>query len=101
MRVELLLSPDCPHADSARALLDRCLQEAGLDLAVTERIGNFPSPTVLVNDIDVMTNLSGTPAMQACRLDRPTEAKILAALRAAPDSAGLAEDPYPCGSQPV
>ena len=81
MRVELLLSPDCAYAAVARATVRRCLHIAGLDLSITERVGDFPSPTVLVDGVDVMTGASGTPAMQACRLDRPTEIRILTALR--------------------
>jgi hypothetical protein len=81
MRVELLLSPDCAYAAAARAMLRRCQQIAGLDLSITERVGDFPSPTVLVDGVDVMTGVSGTPAMQACRLHRPTETRILTALR--------------------
>jgi hypothetical protein len=81
MLVELLLVPDCPHAESARAVLARCLAEAGLAVPVVERVGDYPSPTVLVNGVDVMTGVAGTPTMQACRLDRPTPQKLLAALR--------------------
>ncbi len=95
MRVELLLSPDCPHADTARAVLACCLDQVGLDMAVTERVGDYPSPTVLVDDIDVMSGIAGVPAMQACRLDWPTEAKLLAALRAAANSGSGTEDAYP------
>ena len=92
MRVELLLSPDCPHADTARALLTGCMDQVGLNVAVTERVGDYPSPTVLVDDIDVMTGVTGTPAMQACRLDLPTEAKLLTALRAAANAGARTED---------
>src|SRR5215213_4090645 len=61
MRVELLLSPDCPHAPAARAVLGRCLAALGTDLRVNERVGDFPSPTVLVDGVDVM----GRHAMSA------------------------------------
>jgi hypothetical protein len=81
MRVELLLVPDCPHAESARALLARCLAEAGLAVPVVERVGDYPSPTVLVNGVDVMTGRVGFRDAGACRLDRPTPQKVFAALR--------------------
>ena len=81
MLVELLLVPHCPHADSARAMLARCLDEAGLAMPVVERVGDFPSPTVLVNGVDVMTGSAGAPQTSACRLDRPTPQRVLAALR--------------------
>jgi hypothetical protein len=81
MLVELLLVPRCPHAQAARAMLARCLAEAGLTVPIMERIGDYPSPTVLVNGIDVMTGLPTTPQTPACRLDRPTPERVLAALR--------------------
>jgi hypothetical protein len=81
MLVELLLVPHCPHAEHARAVLARCLAEAGLAAPVMERVGDYPSPTVLVNGVDVMTGAAGAPSSQACRLDRPTPQKVLAALR--------------------
>lgn len=81
MLVELLLAPQCPHADSARTMLARCLAEAGLTVPVVERVGDYPSPTVLVNGVDIMTGSAETPHAQACRLDRPTPQRVLAALR--------------------
>ena len=81
MLVELLLVPDCPYAESARAMLAGCLAEAGLAVPVVERVGDYPSPTVLINGVDVMTGAAGTPTTQACRLDRPTSQKLLAVLR--------------------
>jgi hypothetical protein len=81
MLVELLLVPDCPHGEEARAVLAWCLAEVGLALPVVERIGDYPSPTVLVDGVDVMTGRVGTQDTGACRLDRPTPRKVLAALR--------------------
>lgn len=80
MRVELLLAPDCPHADAARVTVDRCLEQLGLDTQVIERLGDYPSPTLLVDGVDVMNDASGTPRALACRLDVPTESRVLAAL---------------------
>jgi hypothetical protein len=48
---------------------------------VTERVGDFPSPTVLVDGTDVMGQPPRSGA--SCRLDVPTEDRVLAALRAA------------------
>jgi hypothetical protein len=81
MDVELLLAPDCPNAAAARAVLAVCLDRLGLDLRVSERVGAYPSPTVLVNGVDVMTGACGAPPIPACRLDLPTEARVLAALQ--------------------
>jgi hypothetical protein len=79
--VELLLAPDCRHGPAARAVLAECLDQLGLDLPVQERVGDYPSPTVLVDGIDAMTNAAGAPGRRACRLDVPTMARVLAALR--------------------
>jgi hypothetical protein len=81
MNVELLLAADCPHAGAARAILTDCLDQLGLDIPVRERVGDYPSPTVLVDGLDVMTGAAGPPRMQACRLDVPTAARVMAALR--------------------
>jgi hypothetical protein len=88
MRVELLLAPDCPHAELARTVLDGCLAQLGLTLAVHERVGDYPSPTVLVEGVDVMNDTPGTPRGQACRLDVPTTPRVLAALRHGMDHSG-------------
>jgi len=80
MKVELLLAPHCPNAPAARTVLAACLRRLGMDIRVPERVGDFPSPTVLVDGVDVMTDAPGAPAMQACRLDLPTESRVLAAL---------------------
>ena len=83
MRVELLLSPDCPNAPGARRVLADCLHELGLSVDVGEQVGDFPSPTVLVDGVDVMTDAHGVGRAQACRLDVPTATRVLAALRRA------------------
>lgn len=81
MRVELLLAPDCPLADAARATVERCIDQLGLAAQVVERVGDYPSPTLLVDGVDVMNDISGVPQSQACRLDVPTESRVLTALR--------------------
>ena len=79
MKVELLHVSDCPHSDAARALLNECLSELQLEAAIEDKAGAYPSPTILVNGVDVM----GAPAFYAasCRLDVPTKPRLLAALR--------------------
>lgn len=80
MKVELLSVRDCPHVTDTRKLLHSCLSELGLDVVVHESVGDFPSPTVLVDGTDVM----GDPGFRSasCRIDVPTRAAILRALRA-------------------
>lgn len=82
MEVELLLVPDCPNGPGARAVVAACLDRLGLDVPVRERVGEFASPTVLVDGMDVMTGVHGAARARTCRLDVPTEARVLAALRA-------------------
>jgi hypothetical protein len=78
VEVELRYVAGCPHADAARALLRECLTELKLDVAIEDKEGEYPSPTILVNGKDVM----GAPESQAaaCRLDVPTRQRLLAAL---------------------
>ena len=91
MRVELVLVEECPHADAARGLLAESLRAMGRPVEVDERVGDYPSPTILVNGVDVMTGQAGVTRVHACRLDVPTEAAVVAALRAA-DGASSSDD---------
>jgi len=80
MTIELLLAPDCPNASAARAVLTAGLARLGLVVRVRERVGDFPSPTILVDGIDVVTGERIGPAGPTCRLDLPTAAHVMAAL---------------------
>jgi hypothetical protein len=84
MRVELLTSPRCPHAAAAKAAVAGCLTALGIEVPIIERVGRYPSPTVLVDGIDVMRPDHGAPRGYACRLDLPTAQRILNALRKEP-----------------
>jgi hypothetical protein len=79
VKIEVLHVSECPNVDAARALLRECLAELKLDVTVEDKVGAYPSPTILVNGVDVM----GAPASQvaACRLDVPTRRRLLLALR--------------------
>lgn len=78
LMVEVLVAVGCPHAEEALALVRRCLARLGLPDEVIAREGDFPSPTVRVNGHDVM---GAPPAWESgCRLDRPTEERVLRAL---------------------
>lgn len=78
MKVEVLYVAGCPHAAEAVALVERCLARLGLRAELESREADVPSPSVLVNGVDVM----GSPASEAalCRLDLPTEERVLDAL---------------------
>lgn len=87
MRVELHYHRGCPNAPTTRELLQRCLARLHLNVPVLELEGDHPSPSILVDGLDVM----GQPTSpgQGCRLDLPTESVLLEALSAAarePDS---------------
>ena len=84
LRIELLTSPGCPNADTARALVNDCLAALHIDAPIVDRVGRYPSPTVLVNGVDVMRPEGGAPFGDACRLDLPTRQRVLATL--APDT---------------
>jgi hypothetical protein len=82
MRIELLRAPDCPHADATRREAQAALRHLHLAVAITERVGSHPSPTLLVDGLDVVTGQA--PVGDACcRLDRPSCGQIVHALRRA------------------
>jgi hypothetical protein len=82
MRIELLSSPGCPNAAAAKAAITDCLTTLGIDVPIIDRVGRYPSPTVLVDGVDVMRPEAGAPIGDACRLDLPTPQRVLDALRA-------------------
>jgi hypothetical protein len=83
MRIELLASPGCPNAAAARKVITDCLAYLGIEVPIFDRIGPYPSPTVLVDGVDVMRG-GAAPIGQACRLDLPTTQRVLDALRDQP-----------------
>jgi hypothetical protein len=83
MRIELLSAPGCPHAGAAKDTITVCLTAVGIDVPIIDRVGRYPSPTVLVDGVDVMRpEEAGAPIGDACRLDLPTPQRVLKALRA-------------------
>lgn len=84
MRIELLASRGCPNAAAAKAAVAECLTALGIDVPIIERVGRYPSPTVLVDGIDVTGPDGETPEGDTCRLDLPTAQQILDALRKEP-----------------
>jgi hypothetical protein len=81
VRVELRAVRDCPNLSATRDLLSTCLAEAGIEVAIVERIGEYPSPSVLIDGRDVTGADANGPA--ACVLRPPTRDQIRAALQAA------------------
>jgi hypothetical protein len=73
-------SPGCPNAEPMRKLLAGCLTELGIGDPVIELVGRYPSPTLLIDGIDVMSHYE---VSASDRLDLPTHQHVLEALRAA------------------
>ena len=70
-----------PDAAAARVTITECLSALGVDATIFDRVGRYPSPTVLVDGIDVMRPESGVQSGDACRLDLPTPQRVLDALQ--------------------
>jgi hypothetical protein len=85
MIVELLRAPGCPHADALRREALAALRQLHLPIAIAERVGAHPSPTLLVDGLDVITGRP-PPGGACCRLDRPRRGQIVAAIRRVRDS---------------
>ena len=81
MRIELLSAPGCPHAAAAKQTITDGLAALGIDVPIIDRVGRYPSPTILVEGVDVMRPGAAAPIADACRLDLPTPQRILDALR--------------------
>lgn len=99
MMVELRSVPDCPHLPATRALLRECLAELGLPLSFSEAVGEYPSPTVLVDGVDLTGN-AACESGAACRLDLPTGDDIRTALRSALAAAIRADRPVRAAQLP-
>src|SRR5215213_7869468 len=83
MRVELLHFEGCPLAPAAYRLVRQCLTALRIPDPLLVRVGDWPSPTVLVNGTDVMRPAAELSTASMCRIDVPTRERVLAALEAA------------------
>ncbi|MGL6235052.1 MAG: alkylmercury lyase [Segniliparus sp.] len=78
--VRILQVPDCPLVDRLAGLVAECMDVSGSAHEVEHVVGDYPSPTLVVGGRDVATGLPvGTTA--CCRLDMPSRAQVLEALR--------------------
>jgi hypothetical protein len=62
--------------------VQQCLTALGVHTSILVRVGDYPSPTVLVNGTDNTGRAPAQTSTKACRLDVPTRDQILAALTA-------------------
>src|SRR5215207_5705773 len=83
MRVELFQFEGCPLAPAAYRLVRQCLMTLGIPDPMLVRVGDWASPTVLVDGIDVMRPAAALSTARVCRIDVPTPERVLATLRAA------------------
>jgi hypothetical protein len=82
VRVQLLHVPDCPLTGRVRDALYDCIRHVGFSVRVEELEGAYPSPTLVVDGIDVATGARPSREI-CCRLDVPTCAQIVTALNRA------------------
>ncbi len=78
LRVCILHIPDCPNVEPLRTEVKKALASVGVSAVIEEVEGPYPSPTLLINGIEV----TGQPldAGPACRLDLPTIQQIVSAI---------------------
>lgn len=76
VHVQLLRVPDCPLAGQVRDLLHECVRETRVAVRFEDAEGPYPSPTLLIDGVDVVTGTTPT-SDTCCRLDLPTRAQIL------------------------
>lgn len=78
-RIQILHVPDCPLVDRLLDDVEDCLADYGCPEPVELLVGDYPSPTLLVDGRDVTTGepVAGEPR---CRMDLPTKAQIRAAV---------------------
>lgn len=62
-------------------MVENCLAQTHLNTVVEEVVGNYNSPTLLVNGFDVTGRPAAPEGQMSCRLDLPNEEQVLAALR--------------------
>ena len=81
LRIQLLCVPDCPLVESARSVLKNSLAQTQVDAIVEELVGDYSSPTILIDGFDVTGRPPEPEHQPSCRLDLPTQEQILMALR--------------------
>ena len=80
-RICILHVPGCPLVSQLRADVEIALVSAGAKAVIEEIEGSYPSPTLLIDGMDVTGRaLSSVPG---CRLDLPAREQIVVAIRAA------------------
>lgn len=81
LRITILHIPDCPSLGGVRDEVRSAIEHVGATAAVEEIEGSCPSPSVLVDGVEIDGYPLGTDP--ACRIDIPTLDEVAAAIRAA------------------
>ena len=78
-RIQILQVPGCPFVDRLIDEVERCLTEAAVAEPVEIIVGDYPSPTLVVDGLDVATGrpVAGEPR---CRMDLPSPQQIRVAI---------------------
>lgn len=79
--IEILQVPGCPRVDRVRETVHRVLANLEIQAQVEELVGEYPSPTLLIDGRDVTGRQVVPEGLASCRLDLPTEEQVLTALR--------------------
>jgi hypothetical protein len=95
IRIQILHVPGCPLVAHVRELVRQALARTRTQAEVEERVGDYPSPTLLIDGRDVTGRSPGGGT--ACRLDLPTEQQVQAALARRSPSATVPSCPRPTG----
>jgi hypothetical protein len=85
VRLSILHVPDCPGLARLRAGVESALARVGVTAVIDEIVGEYHSPTLLVDGVGIDGHPVGEGA--ACRTHLPTEDQIASALLAATDTA--------------
>lgn len=74
-RLQILQVPDCPLVGRLVDEVQACLTDCGVREPLEMVVGDYPSPTLVVDGLDVST---GQPVRSAtcCRFDLPSSAQI-------------------------
>ena len=81
LRIQLLSVPDCPLVESARSTLKNSLAQTHVDAIVEELVGDYSSPSILIDGFDVTGRQRAQGNQPSCRFDVPNQDQILVALR--------------------
>lgn len=70
--------PECAHLDRVQSMIKQALTTTGTIGTIEEVVGDFASPTVLIDRVDVTGR--SVDAGASCRLGLPTVGQVIAAL---------------------